>query len=113
MKISLRTMWRISGFLLGLAGFAVLSFSAARAAEASCGKTLGDKQAERLVYECIMTMTSYHAPCNAKNPCSLIEDSIKVGCRVWRDSASYGLTERELRRLKPPPKYCAKYLAGP
>lgn len=111
MQFSIQTA-RCAGIILGLIGFVVWSSSGANAAEESCRKTLGSKQAERLVWECVMTETSIHAPCNADNTCSDIEDSIKFGCHALRDVHIKGESERD-KELTKPPKFCAKYLAGP
>ena len=57
MQISRRVMQR-AGFMLAVAGLAVLASYSANASEESCRKTLGEKQAERLVLECIKVMAS-------------------------------------------------------
>jgi hypothetical protein len=111
MKFSARTILCVS-LILGLMSFAAVYSSATNAAEESCRKTVGEKQAEQLVLECLKTETSIHAPCNAVNPCPVIEGSIKFGCKMLRDWHINNLTERE-KRLTKPPKFCAKYLAGP
>jgi hypothetical protein len=110
-QFSPRTVWR-AGFILGLVNFAVWSFSGANASEETCRKTVGDKQAERLAWECLQVEPSIHAPCNADARCSDIVGSIKFGCSILNEPHQSNLTERE-KRLMRPPKFCAKYLAGP
>jgi hypothetical protein len=111
MRFSIRTIWCV-GFILSGAILAAPAFSRASAAEQSCRKTIGDKKAELLALECLKVETSIHAPCNAVNPCPVIEGSIEFGCKMLRDWHINNLTEREEQRMKPP-KFCAKYLAGP
>jgi hypothetical protein len=116
MQFSPRTVW-CAGFILGLISFAALSSSGANASQESCHKTVGEKQAKRLVWECLLTETSIHAPCNVANPCPVIEGSIKFGCSaihhaLLRDP-NLGIVSKDNKVALTLPKFCAKYLAGP
>ncbi|MEG1451331.1 hypothetical protein [Brevundimonas sp.] len=46
----------------------------------SCREELGDPAAKRLVERCIAVSPATRPPCNAANPCMMIQDEIKRGC---------------------------------
>jgi hypothetical protein len=62
----------------------------------SCEGALGAKKASELVAECVRVSPATHPPCHASNPCALIRDEIKRGCKL--------LTEPAGR-----PTFCAAY----
>jgi hypothetical protein len=116
MQFSPRTIW-CAGPILGLIGFAVLSSSGASAAEETCRKSLGEKAAQRLAWECLEVTPTIHAPCNAAATCSAIVSEISRGCSILRDSLlkypERGIVSKENRDPLKVPKFCSKYLAGP
>jgi len=76
---------RINRLALGLLIF--LGFgSIALAAATSCEDEVGKKQAAVLVERCLQISPATHPPCNAQNPCPLIEDEIKRGCKFARET---------------------------
>lgn len=46
----------------------------------SCNASVGKKEAQRLVEECLKVSPATHPPCNAQNSCALITDEIRRGC---------------------------------
>ena len=49
---------------------------------ASCKETAGAEQAKAYVEQCLEVSPATHPPCNALNPCELIQDEIKRGCAI-------------------------------
>lgn len=63
--------------------------------ERPCRDALGDPASARLVQRCIAVSPATHPPCNAANPCDLIQGEIDRSCALWsRDGQT-------------PPKECA------
>lgn len=54
--------------------------SSVLAAEKSCRATVGSKQADLWVRQCIVVSPATHPPCNAVNPCELIVNEIRRSC---------------------------------
>lgn len=48
----------------------------------ACLATAGRQQAQTLVRQCLMVSPATHPPCNVNNPCDLIIDEIRRGCRL-------------------------------
>jgi len=49
-------------------------------AGASCRDEIGDVASARLVERCVMVSPATHPPCNAANPCALIQGEIDRAC---------------------------------
>ena len=64
------------------------------AAEESCRATVGPSRAATLVARCAAVSPATRPPCNAANPCALIEAEIARGCEMLDDDA---------------PDFCAAY----
>lgn len=63
--------------------------------ERPCLETLGEAASTRLVQRCIAVSPATRPPCNAANPCDLIQGEIDRSCAMWtRDGET-------------PPKECA------
>ena len=52
----------------------------------SCTEERGEVVAKRLVERCIHVSPATRPPCNASNPCALIEGEIKRSCEFFDDS---------------------------
>jgi hypothetical protein len=50
------------------------------AADRTCRDTIGEAASARLVARCIAVSPATHPPCNAENPCALIQDEIDRAC---------------------------------
>lgn len=49
----------------------------------SCRETLGEAASARLVQRCIAVSPATRPPCNAANPCDLIQGEIDRSCAMW------------------------------
>jgi len=47
----------------------------------SCSDEIGEQKAARLVKQCLEVSPATHPPCNAWNPCELIEREIRRNCK--------------------------------
>jgi len=52
-------------------------------AQSACRDTIGEAASARLVERCIAVSPATRPPCNAANPCALIEDEIDRSCRQF------------------------------
>jgi hypothetical protein len=52
-------------------------------AETPCRETLGAAEADRLVKICRNVSPATRPPCNAANPCALIQNEIDRSCAMW------------------------------
>ncbi|OGN49470.1 MAG: hypothetical protein A2352_09450 [Caulobacterales bacterium RIFOXYB1_FULL_67_16] len=50
---------------------------------ASCREAIGEAASARLVQRCIQVSPATRPPCNAANPCRLIQDEIDRSCKLW------------------------------
>jgi hypothetical protein len=66
---------------LALIGILLLATSA-QAAEKACRAEIGEQRAAELVRQCIDISPATHPPCHADNPCALIRDEIRRGCKA-------------------------------
>lgn len=48
-----------------------------------CRETLGEAASARLVQRCIAVSPATRPPCNAANPCDLIQGEIDRSCTLW------------------------------
>lgn len=55
------------------------------AADAPCRDQIGEAAATRLAERCRMVSPATHPPCNAANPCAMIQDEIDRSCAMWKD----------------------------
>ena len=55
------------------------------AADAPCRDQIGEAAATRLAERCRMVSPATHPPCNAANPCALIQNEIDRSCAMWKD----------------------------
>ena len=53
------------------------------AAQTACRADIGEAAASRLVERCIQVSPATHPPCNADNPCALIQGEIDRSCKLW------------------------------
>ena len=53
---------------------------------AACRDEIGAQAAGRLVQRCIAVSPATHPPCNAANPCELIQDEITRSCAMFSDA---------------------------
>ena len=53
------------------------------AAQTACRADIGEAAAARLVERCIQVSPATHPPCNADNPCALIQGEIDRSCKLW------------------------------
>ncbi len=51
---------------------------------ASCRDAIGSAAAARLVERCIRVSPATRPPCNASNPCALIQGEIDRSCKLWQ-----------------------------
>ncbi|GAW42100.1 hypothetical protein SH203_02514 [Brevundimonas sp. SH203] len=51
--------------------------------EVPCRDAIGASAAARLVERCIQVSPATHPPCNAANPCDLIQGEIDRSCKLW------------------------------
>lgn len=58
---------------------------AAPAADAPCRDQIGEAAATRLAERCRMVSPATHPPCNAANPCAMIQNEIDRSCAMWKD----------------------------
>lgn len=66
------------------------------AAEESCEKAIGSKEAKKLVDQCLQVSPATHPPCNAANSCTLIKDEIQRGCDlIGRDAPKFCAERQE------------------
>jgi len=49
----------------------------------SCRGEIGDVASARLVERCIMVSPATHPPCNAANPCAMIQGEIDRACEMY------------------------------
>lgn len=66
---------------------ASLMLAVAARAEESCRATIGPSRAAALVARCVTVSPATRPPCNASNPCDLIEDEIARGCEILGEDA--------------------------
>ena len=59
--------------------------TATPAADAPCRDQIGEAAATRLAERCRMVSPATHPPCNAANPCALIQNEIDRSCAMWKD----------------------------
>ena len=59
----------------------------AGAGDVSCEKSIGKKEAKKLVDDCRQVSPATHPPCNAANSCVLIKDEIRRSCEWLGKSA--------------------------
>ena len=48
-----------------------------------CLETLGEAASARLVQRCVAVSPATRPPCNAANPCDLIQGEIDRSCKLW------------------------------
>lgn len=48
-----------------------------------CRDAIGAAASARLVQRCIQVSPATHPPCNAANPCALIQGEIDRSCKLW------------------------------
>lgn len=53
------------------------------AADRTCRDSIGEQASARLVQRCIAVSPATHPPCNAANPCALIQDEIDRSCAMY------------------------------
>jgi len=53
-----------------------------RPVRSACPAEIGDVAAARLVARCIAVSPATHPPCNAANPCQMIQDEIDRSCEM-------------------------------
>ena len=53
------------------------------ASEIPCREQIGEAASARLVERCIQVSPATHPPCNAANPCDLIQGEIDRFCKLW------------------------------
>ena len=53
------------------------------AGETPCRSEIGEAAATRLVQRCRNVSPATHPPCNAANPCDLIQGEIDRSCKLW------------------------------
>ena len=51
--------------------------------EVACRDAIGASAAARLVERCVQVSPATHPPCNAANPCDLIQGEIDRSCKLW------------------------------
>lgn len=51
--------------------------------EVPCRDAIGAAASARLVERCIQVSPATHPPCNAANPCDLIQGEIDRSCKMW------------------------------
>jgi type IV secretory pathway VirB10-like protein len=51
--------------------------------ETPCRETIGAAASARLVERCIQVSPATRPPCNAANPCDLIQGEIDRSCKLW------------------------------
>ena len=49
-----------------------------------CRDAIGETASARLVQRCIQVSPATHPPCNAANPCALIQGEIDRSCKLWQ-----------------------------
>ena len=54
-----------------------------RPAPGSCRAEIGDVASARLVERCIAVSPATHPPCNAANPCAMIQGEIDRSCEMY------------------------------
>jgi hypothetical protein len=64
------------------------------AGDVSCEKSMGKKEARKLVDQCLQISPATHPPCNVANSCVLIKEEIKRSCALVAKDA---------------PKFCEEY----
>ena len=57
------------------------------AAARSCEETAGRARAATYVAQCLQVSPATHPPCNAANPCELIQAEIRRGCALLQTGA--------------------------
>ena len=57
--------------------------AATPAETASCLSAIGAARSARLVQRCIAVSPATHPPCNASNPCEMIQGEIDRSCAMW------------------------------
>ncbi|WOB78910.1 hypothetical protein [Brevundimonas nasdae] len=50
----------------------------------NCRDAIGSAAAARLVERCIRVSPATRPPCNASNPCALIQGEIERSCKLWQ-----------------------------
>jgi hypothetical protein len=60
----------------------VLAASTTMANAASCTAERGRAEARKLVDQCQQVSPATHPPCNAADPCSMMEDEVSRGCSM-------------------------------
>lgn len=58
------------------------------AADAPCRDQIGEAAAIRLAERCRMVSPATHPPCNAANPCAMIQNEIDRSCAMWKDDGN-------------------------
>ena len=53
------------------------------ASDTACREQIGEAAAARLVERCIHVSPATRPPCNAANPCDLIQGEIDRSCKLW------------------------------
>ena len=66
--------------------------------EVSCREEVGRKKAAEYVKYCIQISPATHPPCNDSNPCSMIVNEIKWGCKYAKETPRGVI-----------PKFCDQY----
>ncbi|WP_395945843.1 hypothetical protein [Brevundimonas sp.] len=51
--------------------------------ETPCSESIGEAAAARLVERCVQVSPATRPPCNAANPCALIQNEIDRSCKLW------------------------------
>lgn len=59
------------------------NYASGEDAPGPCSDTLGNAQAASLVRRCIVVSPATHPPCNAANPCAMIQDEIDRSCAMY------------------------------
>lgn len=58
------------------------------AADAPCRDQIGEAAATQLAERCRMVSPATHPPCNAANPCAMIQNEIDRSCAMWKDDGN-------------------------
>ena len=78
----------------GCRGEFLIASESGSAGDAACDKTLGKKEAKKLVDHCRQVSPATHPPCNTANSCVLIKEEIRRSCALVGKDA---------------PKFCEEY----
>ena len=66
---------------------AISMFAAGQAFAEGCIDEVGADEAQMYVDQCLEVSPATHPPCNADNPCQMIQDEIARGCEMLGNDA--------------------------